>query len=46
MNNHEKSFGILLANGDKIKHSSVVLGKTLEIDGLFISGKIVIPFGR
>ena len=44
--NQGKSCGILLANGEKIKNNCVVLGKTLELQGIFVSGKVLIPLGR
>jgi hypothetical protein len=43
---HGKNCGILLANGEKIKNNSIVLGKTLELEGIFVSGKVLIPLGR
>ena len=39
-------FGILLAKTEEYKNKVIVIGKTLEIDGVFVSGKFLIPIGR
>ena len=43
----EPNFGILLSIGELLlENKALVLGKTLEIDGLYASGKLLIPLGR
>ena len=43
----EQNFGISLAIGELLfENKAFILGKTLEIDGLYASGKIVVPLGR
>ena len=41
------NFGISLATVELLlENKAFVLGKTLEIDGLYASGKILVPLGR
>ena len=43
----EPNFGILLAIGELLfENKAFFLGKTLEIDGFYASGKLLIPLGR
>ena len=40
------SSGILLINDNKLKNTSLAIGKLLERDGVFVSGTLTIPLGR
>jgi len=40
------SSGILLINDNKLKNTSLAIGKLLERDGVFVSGTLIIPLGR
>ena len=42
-----KNFGISLTIEELLfENKAFVLGKTLEVDGLYASGKILVPLGR